>query len=342
MKLHAGSLLFLFLLYPFLQGKGQTQQVLFYNVENLFYPGDDPIRKSDDPYTSHGSKEWHAYRYERKLSGIFKTIAAIGKGRTPIFMGFAELEERRVLEDLVEQTPLKRKRLCIIQYPSPDHRGMDVGAIYRKDRFTPLSITRIRVPLEKKDASPTREMLYVKGKSKRGDTLHFFIAHWPSRWGGRARTEWKRLKAARVLKKRIDSLEDLLKDPSILVMGDLNDTPRDWSIKEVLGAKEWEKGAKGASWYDLMASLPKGSYYHGGKWHFLDHFIVPARMLHPDSSTSYKAVKPQVHSFHWLLREGRGKGKEEEVPHRSFRGDSYVGGISDHLPISVRLKPSQE
>ncbi len=316
-------------------------RVLFYNVENLFHPSDDPSRASDDPYTPEGEHGWNDHRYQKKLSGIFKILAAIGKGQTPTIMGFAELEERRVLEDLLQTTPLDERKLCILHYPSPDHRGMDVGMIYRRDRFQPVFVECYRIGLEERGASPTREVLYVKGKASQG-TLHLFVTHWPSRYGGRRRTEWKRVRAARVLKEKLDSIEAKDEGSAILIMGDLNDTPIDRSIREVLNAgRLWER-SEDSPYYDLMAGLSKGSYFHQGNWSFLDHFIVPARMTRKDSGAPYQATRPEVHDLPWLMKERRGEGKEEMIPHRCFSGPAYIGGISDHLPISVRLMPSLE
>ena len=314
----------------------RTLQVLFYNVENLFHPSDDSSRTSDDPYTPEGEHEWHRYRYQRKLSELFKTIAAIGKGKTPAIMGFAEIEERRVLEDLIRYTPFDDEKLCVLQYPSPDHRGMDVGMIFRKDRFQPLYLERIQVDLEAGGGSPTREMLYVKGEAGK-EILHLFVAHWPSRWGGRARTEWKRMKAARRLKEELDSIEASDPNAAILIMGDLNDTPRNRSVRDVLKAGDCSE-EKSHPWCDLMAGQEKGSYFHQGNWSYLDHFIAPSRMLISDGKSPLKISDAEAHELPWLMKERRGEGHEEKVPYRTFSGPAYIGGISDHLPISVRLR----
>ncbi len=120
-------------------------------------------------------------------------------------------------------------------------------------------------------------------------------------------------------------------------MGDLNDTPSNASIRDVLEAGgRKEKGP----WTDLMADHPnaEGSYFHQGHWSFLDHFIIPTRMTRDESKCAFKAELPKVHRFPWLLRERRGEGKEERVPHRTFGGPTYIGGISDHLPVSVVLR----
>jgi hypothetical protein len=332
------KLFFLLLAQLPLASHAQGEQVLFYNVENLFHPSNDSTMESDDPYTPEGSHEWNYYRYRRKLSSIFKTIAAVGEGDTPTVMGFAELEERRVLEDLVRQTPLRDDRLCILQYPSPDHRGMDVGMIYRRDRFEPARVQRLRVDIDEKGASPTREILYVDGSLLDSIQLHLFVCHWPSRYGGRARSEWKRVEAAKTLRTKIERIQAKDPEANILVMGDLNDTPRDRSIRDVLKAGQRWKERDPTPWYDLMAGLERGSYFHGGHWSFLDHFLVPRRMAEADSASSLKVSKPRVHRKPWLLKERRAEGRESKIPHRTFSGPAYIGGISDHLPVSVKLR----
>src|SRR5690554_1725651 len=113
--------------------------IAFYNVENLFDFEDDPLTWDND-WTPNGKNKWTKENYEDKLSKLAKVIADIGldvTGTVPDIIGLAEIENRRVLEDLFSQPELAKHDYGIIHYDSPDRRGIDVAFIYKKDRFIP-------------------------------------------------------------------------------------------------------------------------------------------------------------------------------------------------------------
>ncbi len=159
-------------------------RVMFYNVENLFDTEDDP-EKRDEEFTPDGTRYWSNYRYNQKLKNIYKVIVGVGEWDLPEIVGLCELENRKVMEDLISHTPLYKTDYKIIHFESPDRRGIDVGMLYRADHFTPHLEKAISVEWPKTvKAGPTRDILYVAGTTNTNDTLHIFVNHWPSRWGG--------------------------------------------------------------------------------------------------------------------------------------------------------------
>ena len=84
---------------------GGSLRIMWYNVENLFHPGDDSIA-GDDEFTPGGLRHWSFERYRKKLTGLAKVIVAAGRGEPPEVVGMCEVENRMVLEDLVSHPVL--------------------------------------------------------------------------------------------------------------------------------------------------------------------------------------------------------------------------------------------
>ena len=137
----------------------------------------------------------------------------------------AEIENKKVLEDLINDPQLKDSDYGIIHFDSPDKRGIDVGMIYKQGIFQPHSFSKHPLFIYDGDRRIyTRDQLLVSGVLD-GDEVHIIVNHWPSRRGGEARSRPKRVKAAELNKRIIDSLQDVDKHAKIFTMGDLNDDP---------------------------------------------------------------------------------------------------------------------
>ena len=119
----------------------KVNTIAFYNVENLFDYEDDPITFDDDR-TPDGKDHWTQEIYEAKLANMAKVISEIGEdvtGTSPAIIGVSEIENRRVLEDLLNQEPLVKKDYGIVHFDSPDRRGIDVALLYQKKLFIPTN-----------------------------------------------------------------------------------------------------------------------------------------------------------------------------------------------------------
>lgn len=314
--------------------KPPDYRVAFYNLENLFYPEDDSLKRDGD-FTPEGKRNWSYYRYHEKSNHMAKAILSIGEWSAPALVGVAEIENRKVLEDLVQTEVLRKFGYEIIHYESPDRRGIDVGLLYRKNMFTPITTLPIPVSMLDEEGFATRDILYAKGLTPAQDTLHLFVCHWPSRYGGQARSEPKRIQAAIQLRYFTDSLQAYRPDASILVMGDFNDEYFNISLKDSLGAAVPERNTE-ARLFNLMATLPKveGSHRYRGTWAYLDQVIVSSSLL-DGQGMDIKAKKAHVTQHPFLLEtDDRYPGK---VPFRTFIGLKYNGGFSDHLPVYVDL-----
>ena len=136
-------------------------------------------------------------------------------------MALVEVENDSCLYNLTRRSLLRHAGYEYIITESPDVRGIDVALLYQPFTFRPLCFDFIPVPpLE--GMRPTRDILYVQGETQRGDTLHVFVVHAPSRYGGeRATRPNRRLVADRLL--AAISLHVPQADAKVIVCGDFND-----------------------------------------------------------------------------------------------------------------------
>ncbi len=319
----------------------KVNTIAFYNVENLFDFEDDPLTFDDDR-TPDGKDHWTEEIYKKKLANMAKVISEIGKdvtGTTPAIIGLCEIENRRVLEDLLNQEPLVKEDYGIIQFDSPDRRGIDVALLYRKKLFIPTHYKAHELVIyDNNDATKrifTRDQLLVSGMFD-GEKLHFIVNHWPSRSGGEERSRPKRIKAAKLNRQIIDSL--FSEDPyaKIITMGDFNDDPTNESIKKHLKAKRKIENLKIKELYNPMEDLAKkglGTLAYRDNWNLFDQMIVSTEFTKKDYS-SYRLYKTGIYNNSYLVNS---KGRYKGYPYRSFVGGGYTGGYSDHFPVYVYI-----
>jgi hypothetical protein len=337
--------LFPFLFYPFL--KLYTQEpneyyintIAFYNLENLFDTENDP-KTYDDDRTPTGKDHWTLEKYNSKLRNISRVISEIGKdltGKPPIIIGVCEIENRKVLEDLISQNPLEPHNYGIIHIDSPDRRGIDVALLYRYDVFTPTFIKKYELILFD-DQYPlnrifTRDQLLVSGILD-GEYVHLIINHWPSRRGGESKSRSKRIKAAQLNRRIIDSIFSTDPYAKILIMGDFNDDPTNISIKKYLKTMDSKDEAAMKLLFNPMEKMFSngvGSLAWRDGWNLFDQIMLSAEFIKNDFS-SYRFYKAGVYNKSYLTqKEGRYNG----YPYR-FNIDLY-DGYSDHFPVFIHL-----
>ncbi len=328
-------LAFLCITSGFCQKGKQQLKVVFYNVENLFDTIDDK-HKNDNEFLPGSDKEWNSNRYYQKVSNLGKVFVSIDSLELPAVIGFAEVENNAVLEDLIRLTPLHNAPYQVILEEGSDPRGIDVALIFRTDKLKYLSHRAVLASTEFK----TRNILYVKLLGPEGDTLHLFVNHWKSRSGGEEKTRPKRIENATLLRAVVDSLFTLNPSTRILIMGDLNDEPSDESVALALEAFPVDKKPASGELYNLFYKSyeeGKGTLWYRD-WDLFDQIIVSGSLISKKRST-VPSINPPVGyilSKPWMLDP---EGAKEPTPFRSYaykRG--YVGGFSDHLPVFITLQ----
>jgi len=314
-----------------------TTGVMFYNLENLFDTIDDP--KTDDRiFLPDADRQWNTEKYKTKLSQIARVISEGAEG-LPMIVGLCEVENASVLDDLIAEPALQNGHYKYVHFDSPDERGIDVALLYNDKLFNLKKSSAIKVHLEQNDTIDfTRDILAVAGTIRGSDeVLQFFVNHWPSRSEGEMQSAWKRQAAAATLKQAVDSARNALKDPLIIIMGDLNDTPFDVSTATTLGAVPEGTDASTSGLVNLMANDQQtglGSYNYKGNWQGLDQIIVSTNLL-DGSGLNVNPDHAHWVKQKWMMFEHPTYG---ESPNRTYSGTKWYGGFSDHLPVYVRLQ----
>ena len=314
-------------------------RIMFYNAENFFDVKHDTLKR-DQEFMPNGAKHWTYNKLKTKINNIAKVITAVGEWEAPELVGLCEVENQYVLEQLVNYSPIKSVNYQIIHKESPDRRGIDVALLYRKEKFRPIFFDAIEIKMPKPHTgTKTRDLLYVKGIVNEKDTIHVFVNHWPSRWGGQQKSEPKRMYLASVVKKHTDSIFAINPNSKIIIMGDFNDEPDNISLKTTLNAKrELDNPIIDTSLYNLTAVLYKktgqGTHKYQGRWGVLDQFIISGYLIN-NKNTSTNINDVHIFNADFLLE------KDEKYtgtrPNRTYIGYKYHAGYSDHLPIYLDL-----
>ncbi len=296
------------------------------NCENLFDCRHDTL-KNDVEFLPEAPRHWTPWRYWRKLDAIGKAILSSGdhdgKGNIPDLVALCEVENDSVLHDLTRRSLLRGARYGYIVTDSPDERGIDVALLYHDFSFAPLSHTSLRVPAER-GMEPTRDILYVCGVTSGGDTLHVFVLHAPSRRGGERATRPHRMAVAKRLCQSVDSLFGIHPEPNIIVMGDFNAYADDPSLALIT-----QHGLQNATANATGKNGARATYRYKGRWGNLDHILLSAPLMNRIASAA-------VNDAPFLIENDETYGGVK--PRRTYNGYRYQsGGVSDHLPLVVRL-----
>lgn len=315
--------------------------VAFYNLENLFDTIDDPLKNDE----SSPMMEINANRgevYKNKIKNMARVVANIGSdmsNNSPAVIGVCEIENRDVLEDLVNDPLLLSKDYGIIQFEGPDRRSIDVALLYQKALFSPVDSSSheliIYDDLSRKRVY-TRDQLLVSGKLE-GDLIHIIVNHWPSRSGGEARSRAKRVSAAKLNKRIIDSLQSIDPYAKIITMGDLNDDPTNDSVKKALKAKKEKEEVPFKGIYNpfekMFTDKGYGTTAYRDAWSLFDQIMVTQPLIEDDYS-SFRFWKAGIYNKAFLTNK---RGRFEGYPFRSFGDGGFTGGFSDHFPVYVYL-----
>ncbi|MBO0591402.1 endonuclease [Cellulophaga sp. E16_2] len=305
--------------------------VAFYNLENLF-DTEDNSDKLDTDYTPNGKLKWTPERYHSKLFKLASTISKIGFdaiGKAPVIIGVVEVENKKVLKDLLAEPVLASNAYDFIHYDSPDERGIDNALIFDKRFFQVIHSEAIPLKVFNLDGQQdmTRDILYVHGKLNE-EEVHIFVNHWPSRRDGGDETEYKRIKAAATIINFMKVLEEKYSEPNYIVMGDFNDGPQTASVKKLVGEKNLFNPM------EKLLTPKRGSANYKFKWSLFDQILISHSFLNFEKKT-HSFNSSNIFDDHFLTEF---KGKFKGSPFRTYVGRRYMGGYSDHFPVYIHLK----
>jgi predicted extracellular nuclease len=304
--------------------------VAFYNLENLFDTFDDELTNDND-FLPDSVKRWTPKRYQNKLRKLGFAISNIGKeetGKPPALVGLAEVENNRVLEDLIASDHLKNLSYDYVHFDSPDERGIDVALIYDPSVFE-VEVSEV-FPVHIYDDGSidyTRDILLVKGILNT-ERVYIMVNHWPSRHDGELETEPKRISAAEKASEIIQSIKVESPGAKIVIMGDFNDDPFSNSIKRLMQSNDL---------YNPMTTLlsdDSGTTKHYDEWNLFDQILFSTNFFETvQGKLSYDGAALYDEDF---LKQYRGPFKG--APFRTYVGKKYKGGYSDHFPVYILLE----
>ena len=315
------SLLLLHILFPLIVA-GQQLTVVELNCENLFdYRHDEG--KNDEDYLPESTRHWTRQRYWRKQNHIAQTLLSCSDDGIPDLIALCEVENDSVLNDLTHRSLLRHAGYEYVMTSSPALRGIDVALVYSPFSFSPIRYESLRVvPVE--GMRPTRDILYVAGRTVKDDTLHIYVVHLPSRFGGERYSRPFRQAAADRLCEAVDSIYAVSSQPQILIAGDFNDGAESEILQGICRHRLHN--------ITQQAEAPEGvhgTYRYQGEWESIDHILG-------SPSISKKVESARIHAPMFLLEEERKYGGFK--PRRTYNGMRYQPGYSDHLPLVVRIK----
>jgi len=315
-----------------------TLRICFYNLENFFDYERNPS-KNDEDFMPDGKYHWTKSRFLLKTNNIAKTLIAIGGGHCPEIIGVCEIENEKVISTLLYESPLKTQKYNYVYYPSPDRRGIAVALFYKRNDFKVIHSKAIPIIDISDKTFKTRDILYVKGLwiNKCSDTLHIFVNHFPSRYGGIGSIE-KRILAAKTLRFQVDSILQNSIDAKILIMGDFNDYPYDKSIVEHLQVPYTRNRTDSISFVNTMFTYFNknnvGTHKYAEHWGILDQIIVSPALYFSSFGLRTKSNGIIFDADFLLEKDETHTGFK---PFRTYLGFSYKKGFSDHLPVYIDL-----
>jgi len=311
----------------------------FWNVENLYDTLNDPL-KNDEEFLPNGANAWTGPRYKVKLQRMAEVISKMGVDAVPdglAAFGLCEIENKSVLEDLAKEPLIANRNYKVVLIEGPDGRGVDPAFMYNPKYFKLTSAQSIPVPMVTDTTYHTRDELLVSGEMM-GEKMHFIICHWPSRRGGALASEPNRISAGKTARKIVDSL--LKDDPKVKVvlMGDLNDDPKDASVRKALRTYKDPKRITVDEMFNAMESHYKkgvGTLGYNDAWNLFDQMIMTPSLV-KSTYTDYQFYVSRIYNKAYLAEDF---GKFKGYPLRTYAGGAYRGGYSDHFPVfSVFLK----
>lgn len=310
-----------------------ANRFMFYNSENFFDTYDDTLTDDND-FLPEGLMRWNLTRYNKKINALYKTIIAAGEWDLPVVIGLCEIENRKVLEDLVFGTYLTKYNYGIIHEDSPDRRGIDVCVIYRKKLVDIINYSYwIPEELKNKDFT-SRSVLYINMVIG-SDTIHLIVNHWPSRRGGVLAGEEYRLRIAKMIREKVDSIFDINRSGArIIILGDFNCTPDDLILKSLVFSSDTIRSLINLS--GSIENTPPGTYRYLGRWEMIDQVIVSKKLLESKKGLCTELSLLKIFSPDFLMKKD--PKYPGPSPFSTYSGYRYQGGFSDHLPVILDLK----
>ena len=310
--------------------------IAFYNLENLFDTCHD-YGKNDWEFMPNGTYKWTGTKYKAKLHNLSRVLSELCTSKIKAgasVIGVSEVENRGVLEDLLREPALRDRGFRILHFDGPDRRGVECAVLYNPRFFHLTDSCLVPYVYPNNDTTHiTRGFLVATGELA-GEMVHVIVNHWPSR-GAQSPVRERAGVQVRAVK---DSLLRLYPNSHVIIMGDLNDDPKNKSVTEGLGAVHRKKDVKSNAdmfnpFWDTLYKTGQGTLMYQGKWNLFDQIIVSGGLVGDDRSR-LQYYNNEVFVRDYLLQH---EGKYKGAPLRTHAAGVWLNGYSDHLPTSIYL-----
>lgn len=316
-----------------------SYSIMFYNLENLYDTVDDP-KTDDNDFTPNGVKRWTPDRYGKKLENLSQVFSAVASayGGFPVAVGMSVVENLKVLHDLAAQKRMRGAHYKAVHFESNDARGVDVGFFYRPDKFTLMGCEPVKLVLRSGREYIGRDVLAAWG-SIDGEMFIFYVCHFLSRRAGINASQGFRRAGAETVRDHANAMRKNYPDIKVVVMGDMNDTPSDESLSELLRARKNIFNIQEGEYFNPFWTLQdegQGTSMHNHRWALYDNIIVSRNMLPTIDGNRGLRIKKidsrhyaEIFRKNWMMYKG--------APRRSYYGNTFENGYSDHLPVVIKL-----
>jgi hypothetical protein len=314
----------------------------FWNLENLFDVENSP-RRTDKVARVLGRSinGWTQELLDRKISQLASVIQQMNANRGPDLLGVCEVENRYVLDLLLQCLASTGRNYQVVHSDSPDQRGIDVAFIYDGNLF--------EVPLPLEDnvfyhvvmrRTATRDIVQVTFQTVAHHRQLILLGnHWPSRSGGQAESAAYRAMAGETLAYFHQRIWEVKGETTpVLAMGDFNDEPFNESlVNYALCQRVPNLVVRGRNPYllNLMWSLMgkgAGTLYYDGP-NLLDQFMVNKNWL--KTTSAFKIVPDAVGIVKF---PGMADRNGQPIPFGGMGKPVNQNGFSDHFPIEVGIR----
>lgn len=206
-----------------------------------------------------------------------------------------------------------------------------MALLYRKSFFKVVQQTTY--PLTYLDSTTvqkrySRDLLVVEGFLNQHH-IHLIVNHWPSRRGGKQKSEVARLEASKIHRQITDSIFKKHPESKLISMGDYNDDPSDKSLSWMS-----ENGLFNGMEKTFKQGI--GSLAYRDRWHLFDQLLFS---INWQQNEDLYLMKTALFNPLWLQTP---KGKYRGYPWRTQHAERQFKGFSDHFPVYALLVEKRE
>jgi hypothetical protein len=316
-------------------------QIAFWNLENLFDIENSP-RRSDKLQRAIGKdlQGWTQAQLDRKIGQLASIVIQMNGGRGPEILGVCEVENKYVMDLLVQALASLGRNYAVSHHDMSDQRGIDIGFIYDSNLFIAEALFSHFVMRR----TATRDILQVNFRTPRNRLLVLAGNHWPSRSGGEQESAGYRAIAGETLAYFHQRILEVNGDETpVLAMGDFNDEPFDASlVGYALSMRSRTKviNANIPRFLDLMWPLLGqgiGTLYFDNLPNVFDQFLANKNLLNDSLPIKVLPDTVQIYRFPEMVQAGQ---YPQPIPFGGMGKPVNQNGYSDHFPVSVTIQES--